>query len=513
MGTHNPHGSSSMRIAKNSGLLYVRQLFVLFIALFTSRLTLQILGETDFGIYAAVGGVTAMLSVFTGSMAGSTQRFMTFELGKGNGESFRKVYSTAFLIHIAIALILIVTAETVGLWFLYNKMSLPTERLDVAFWVFQLSLLTCVLNIINVPNSASIIAHEDMGMFAFLAIISAVLKLICVYMLSVLPWDNLILYAIFLAYIQIQDLSICAIICHRKYPEARFSRFIDGILINRMVKFAGWTIIANLSTMGFVQGVNLLLNMFFGPILNAAYTVAMQAYSGIRSFCSSFQLASNPQIVKLYSLGDISSMHRLVMTTCKISFFLIMFLSLPFMVNVDFILKLWLDVVPNHTRSFFLLLLLFAYLDVFAYPLDVAAQATGQIRQYNIYTSLVIISVLPAAYIAFRLGAIPETVYMMAIGMSGIGLMIRLFCLSKLINLSKRQFIIKVLIRSFVVFLLSLSVGFGVKQMIPDNLIGVVGSFIICFSVSAIIIFTVGLTHGERLFVSEALIKIRDKFL
>lgn len=491
---------NNKRIVKNTGLLYVRQLFVLFIALYTSRLILQVLGETDFGIYSVVGGITALLSVLVNSMSGSTQRFLTFELGKGDIGRLRKIYSTAKIIHIAIAMLLFIFAETVGVWFLYNQMTIPAERIGVAFWVLQISVLTCMINISNVPNSAIVIAHEDMDIFAVIAIMDAVLKLCAVMPLFVISWDKLLYYAISLFLVQTINVVIYVAYAHRKYEEATWRYTLDKSLLKRMSSFAGWTVVYNLSTTGFTQGVNLLLNMFFGPLLNAAYTVAMQAYSGIRSFCSSFQLAATPQIVKLYSSGEYEEMHKLVIRASKMSFFLIFCLSLPFLVNIDFVLELWLKDVPAHTRNFFILLFVFAYFDVFAYPMDMAAQATGKIKRYNLITSLLMIAVLPVAYVAFRFGAIAESVYFVAIVMALFGILVRIQFLVRLIGLRRRLFFVKVLLRSFLTVVVTLPVVIITNRVMPYSYLGIALFFVLSFLLSATIVYAIGLERTEKQF-------------
>ena len=315
--------SDNRRIVKNTMLLYVRQIFTLCLSLYTSRLTLQVLGASDFGIYAAVGGLTALLSVLTSSMSTSTQRFITFELGRHDYERLNRVFNTSVQIHTFLALILLLFAETIGVWFLYNHLTVPQERIQTAFWVFQISTFSCIFSLLNVPNMASIIAHEDMGTFALFSIVDAILKLISVALLFIITWDKLFVYALCLLLIQMLNQSASFIFCRVKYSEIRFRFLVDKSLIRQMFGLAGWNVFSNVATMGFIQGVNILINMFFGPVMNAAYTVAMQAYSGLRSFCSSFQLASNPQIVKLYSSGEIEKMHQLLIVVCKMSFFLI----------------------------------------------------------------------------------------------------------------------------------------------------------------------------------------------
>lgn len=490
--------TENKRIAKNTGLLYVRQLLTLGLSLYTSRLTLQVLGETDFGIYATVAGFTALISTLTTSLASGTQRFITFELGRGDMEKLNRVYCTAINIHVLLSILLVLIGETIGVWFIFNKMSVPPERLMIAFWVFQLTLMNTVLALINTPNNAEIVAHEDMGTWAFVSIVDAVLRCVCVISLFYISWDKLLMYAFFLFAIQFLIRTLCIWWCKRKYIEVKYHFVWDKPLLKSMLSITGWTGLNNLAVTGFIQGVNLLLNVFFGPVLNAAYIVAMQAYSGIRQFCASFQLASNPQIVKLYSVGELDKMHNLVISVCKLSFYLIFLLSLPFIIESNFVLSLWLKDVPEHTQSFFILLLIFAYFDVFAYPLDISAQATGKLKKYSLSVSIVFISILLFAYIAYSLGGVPETIYYIAILITNICVFIRLFSLRLLIGLSVKRFATAVLLRCLLVGSISTILPFVIYSMLPQSLWSVLTVFVASFLSSIVTIYLLGLDKNER---------------
>lgn len=503
--------NDNKRIAKNTGLLYIRQLLTLALSLYTSRLTLQVLGETDFGVYATVAGFTALLSTLTTSFASGTQRFITFELGRGNIDGLNRVYCTAINIHIFLSLLLVIFGETFGIWFIFNKMSVPDDRLMTAFWVFQLTIAGTILTLINAPNNAEIIAHEDMGVWALVSILDAVFRCIGVLVLSYLHFDRLLIYAIIIFAVQFILRVICLEWCTRRYEEANFKFIWDKQLIKSMLSVTGWTGLNNLAVTGFIQGVNILLNVFFGPVMNAAYTIAMQAYSGIRQFCASFQLASNPQIVKLYSIGEIEKMQSLVISVCRLSFFMIFFLSFPFLLNAEFILKLWLKDVPAHTQSFFSLLIIFAYFDVFAYPMDIAAQATGKLKKYSLLVSITFISILFFSYLAFAYGATPESIYYIAIVITFICVIIRLVCLNKLIRLSIYSFIKDVLFKSITVALLALSLPFGLKYIFSDNLISIIISFIVSFLSSLVSIYFLGLNVSEKHLIKGIVQKIIKK--
>lgn len=494
-------------------MLYVRQLFVLAIGLYTSRLTLEVLGETDFGIYAAVGGITSLMAILTTSLATGTQRFITFELGKGNIERLNRVYVTSINIHVILSIILLIVGEVAGSWFIFCKMTIPAERLWTAFYVFQFTLFNSAFTIINAPNHAEIVAHEDMGIWAFISIADSVLKLISVACLFLISWDKLLIYSFALFIIQFLQRTFCLWFCKKSYPEVKYSFIWDSVLIKDMMKIAGWSGLNNLAVTGFIQGVSILLNVFFGPVLNAAYSIAMQAYSGIRQFCSSFQLASNPQIVKLYSVGEYDRMQRLLLSVCKFSFFLIFVLSLPFLINANFVLSIWLKEVPAHTESFFILLLVYAYIDVLAYPLDIAAQATGKLKHYSITVSIIVLSTLVFAYIAYRFNAIAESIYIIAIIVSGFSLFARLFHLQRLIGLNVSSFIKTVAARIAIVAFVTFGALFVIYNISPHSTAISIAFFPISWTLAVVIVYLCGLDSGEKAFVKQAVNKISRRWL
>lgn len=505
--------SASSRLLKNTLFLYIRQLFVLVIGLYTTRLTLQVLGVSDFGIFAAVAGVTSLLGILTKTLTSGTQRYITLELGRNNLYQLNKVYITSIHIHLLVSIIIVILGETIGNWFILTQMTLPTERMLVVLGVFQITLLNSVLAVINIPNVAEIVAHEDMGVTAIVAIIEAVLKLAAVISLFYISWDKLLLYSIVLFALQFLNRFFCVYYCRSHYKEVQYHFIWDSDLLKGMLKLSGWMGMVNMSVMGFVQGVNILLNIFFGPAMNAAYGVAMQAYSGIRSFCSNFQLASNPQIVKLYSKGELDRMQRLLFSVCKMSFFLIFSISLPFLVYSDYILQLWLGNVPDHAKTFFLLLVLYAYIDVMAYPLDIAAGSTGKIKWYSISISVLVLSILPMAYLAYYFGAIAEIIYIIAIVVSWLCLFVRISILSKLIKFKILKFIKLVVLRILFVALISAFIPIIFKLYVETNLLTVVIGFVLSYLLVSLVVFNIGLNNGERYIVVESLSSIKERIM
>ena len=390
------------KIVKNTLYLYSRQLFTLFLSLYTARLTLQVLGVTDYGIFAAVGGMTAFLAIITSSLSNSTQRYLTFLLGKNDLQLLNKTYISSIEIHLSISLIILLFAETLGLLFFYSKMVIPESRLATAFWVYQFSIFTVIVNILTSPHYGEIVAHEDMGVLALFSVTDAIIKVISVVILFYITFDRLLVYSVFVFIISLINRALMVCYCKFKYMECKFSVYFNKKLCMSMLNLTSWNLVINLGIMGFAQGTVIMLNLFFGTAINAAYNISFQAYWGIRNFTSSFQLASNPQIVKLYSENELKEMRQLLMTVCKFSFFLVFVLSFPIILNSELILSIWLKDVPDHAQYFFILLLIFSYFEVMGYPLDVAAQATGKVKWYSIVVFITYISILFFSYIIFQ---------------------------------------------------------------------------------------------------------------
>ena len=315
------NSSNNKRIAKNTALLYFRMLFLMFVGLFTSRVNLQSLGVDNFGIYNVVGGVVAMFSILTGALSVAISRDITFELGKGNKERLNKVFSSAVTIQIFMSIIIVIIAEIAGVWFLNNKMVIPEDRLYAANWVLQFSIVSFVLTLISVPYNACIIAHEKMSAFAYITIYEAIMKLVVAYTVFITPFDKLITYAALLLFIAFTMRLIYGVYCAKHFEECHYHFIFDKKMLKQMGGFAGWTMIGNLAYVGYSQGLNILLNVFFGPSVNAARGVAMQVNEKVSSFCTNFQMALNPQITKSYAANDLKRMHSLIFASSKYSFF------------------------------------------------------------------------------------------------------------------------------------------------------------------------------------------------
>ena len=445
----------NLRIAKNTLLLYFRMLFLIVVSLYASRIVLNVLGVDDFGIHNVVGGVVILFAFFNSAMSSTTQRFLSFELGKGNFERLQRVFSAAVTIHIFVAIGVLILSETIGLWFFYNYLNIPAERMDAAFWVYQLSIATFLIKIIQVPYNASIIANEKMGAYAYISIVEASLILLSVFILTWIEFDKLVLYSVLLFFLAIIITTVYRIYCIRKLRSCSYTYFWDKALYTELVSYSGWSLLGNLSFAAKGQGVNILLNIFFGPAINAARAIAYQVQAAVQSFVTNFQIAVNPQIIKSYASGDTENMMNLIFKSARFSFFLLFFLSLPILLETEYILLLWLGIVPDYAALFTILIIINALIDCLSGPLMTSVQATGKIKRYQIIVGGVLLLNLPIAYIFLKLGYSPEITIYISILLSVLALGLRLWVLQSLIAISIARFFKEVLWRGLAVTVIS----------------------------------------------------------
>lgn len=419
--------SNNKRIAKNTIMLYMRMFVMMAVGLFTSRIILDALGASDYGIYNVVGGLVTMFSVLTGAMSVATSRFLTFALGVGNKEQLRRTFVTAVNIHLLISIAMIVIAEVAGIWFLNNKLNIPADRMDAANIVLQFSIATFVINLINVPYSSSIISHEKMGIYAYFTLYDVLVKLVIVYALYVTPTDRLVIYALLLCLANLTTQIIYWVYCKRKFEECRYSFCIDKELLKKMFGFIGWAFWGNAAVVAKDQGMTLLLNIFCGTIVNAAQGVANQVNATVTRYVSNFMTAVNPQITKQYASGDYESMNKLIIRSTKFSAFLMLLLIIPIIVNIKDLLGIWLVEVPVHTSSFVSLILFYSFVDCFTGGLITGILANGKIKKYEIALTITYAANIVFAYLALKYGMQPETLYVLMIVFKFIVLLIQLW--------------------------------------------------------------------------------------
>lgn len=504
---------NNKRIAQNTFLLYVRMLFIMAVQLYTSRVVLGTLGVVDYGLYNVVGGIVTMFAFLNGAMVTSTQRYITFELGRGNITRLKEIFTTCVQIHLILSLLIIVLGETAGLWFLYEKMIIPPDRFTAAMWVYQLSILTMCVQVMSVPYNSDIVAHEQMGVFAAISVLEVVLKLSVVYMLVVGDFDKLILYAILITIVQISIQFIYKRYCNRHYSESIIVRVFDKQLAKEIGKFMGWNIWGNLAGTLSSTGINLLLNMFFGPVINAARAIAVQVETAIAQLSTNFLMAVNPQITKLYAQHNFQDMHKLLFRASKFSFMLIFALSLPVIIETDTILTLWLKIVPDYTVIFLRLLLVIVIVDSVARPLMTAAAATGDVRLYQSFIGSILLLIVPIAYVVLKLGGTPETVYIVHLVICLVAFFARLWIIKPMIHMSLQQYCMSVILPCILIQVVALSVTLLIKHAFPG---GILSAFIVCFFSVLVALTTsylIGLTSGERKFVHTKCLEIVNKIL
>lgn len=498
------------RIAKNTLLLYLRMLFQLGIALYTSRAVLNALGVIDFGIYNVVGGIIVIFSFFNNAMASSTQRFLVYHLGTNDSRKLKQIFSSAIIIHFVMAVVVVGLAEIMGLWFLQAKMIIPMERLEVAKWVFHLSVISSAITILSVPYNAAIIANERMGAFAAISIIETLLKLCVAIFISFCNGDRLLWYAGLLLGVSVIVRTIYGVYCSKSFPEAKliFPRN-NKLLYKEMTSFAGWSLVGNLSVVGYTQGINLLLNIFFGPAINAARGIAVQVQNAVYGFVRSFQTAVNPQITKSYAIGDLKSMHLLIYRSSKLSFYLTLMLSLPIIIETPYVLSLWLNIVPDYTVAFCRLTFISCMIESISNPFMIGASATGKIKKYHLIIGSILLLIVPVSYIFLKLGFEPIIVYIIDILIQFIAQIIRLFLCRHLFSLNILFYIKDVISRIVGVAVLSVVFSLLIDSLfIEINFINAIVVAFFSFISVCVVSYVIGLTKSERTFFNNKMLKI-----
>ena len=502
---------NNKRIAKNTLLLYFRMLFMMVVSLCTSRVVLNALGVEDYGIYNVVGGIVAMFSVISGSLSAAITRFITYELGTGNQENLKKIFSSAVTIQIGLAVAIALLAELVGVWFLNVKMNIPESRMIAANWVFQLSLFTFAINLISVPYNATIIAHERMSAFAYISIIEALGKLAIAYFITVSPMDRLIFYALLMCAVALLVRLVYGYYCKRHFEECTYYFLWDKNLLERMFSFAGWNFIGASSAVLRDQGGNIVINLFCGPAVNAARGIAFQVNTAVHGFVTNFMTALNPQITKSYASGDREYMMTLIFQGARLSFYMLLMLSLPILVNTHYILVLWLKIVPEHTVAFVQLILLFGLSESISNPLITAMLATGKIRNYQLVVGGFQLMNLPVSYLFLRMGMFPEVVIVVAIVISQCCLAARLLMLRGMIGLSVQKYLKKVYANVLAVTFIASIYPYLLSDNMEETFLNFILLCLIAVVCTGIAIYYVGCNKTERQFVVNKIHAIKNK--
>ena len=505
------NSSKSKRIAKNTLVLYFRMLFLMAISLYTSRVVLKALGIDDYGIYNVVGGFVAMFSIISGSLSASITRFLNYEMGLGINSRLNRIFSSSVTIQIILAFIILLLAETIGLWFLNNKLQIPIARLEATNWVYQLSLITFVVNLLSIPYNAAIIAHEKMSAFAYIGIFEGISKLGIAFLILHSNYDNLVLYAILMCILSFIVRLIYGWYCGCNFAECKVSLIFDKSLFKQIFSFAGWNFIGAIAGVLRDQGGNVIINIFCGPSVNAARGISSQVNTAVLSFVTSFTMALNPQITQSYSSHNRDYMKILMFQGAKFSYFVLLLLSLPIIFNTPYILKIWLNDFPDYTVIFVRLTLILSMWESIASPISTGLLATGNIKWYQIAVGGINLLNLPVSYIFLRLGFSPEIVLLVAIFLGQATLFLRIFFVQRLLSFRASDFIHTVYLKLILVSGASCLLPSYFSYVMPESFLSLIFSSVVCLFSTVLSIYYLGCCKEEQLFVIDKINKIIKK--
>jgi O-antigen/teichoic acid export membrane protein len=499
--------SNNKRIATNTIALYCRQLFLMFVSLYTVRSILDALGAEDYGIYNVVGGMVVMFSFLSNTMATSVQRFFAYDVGQNNIKALRETFSFVLVVFFCISIIIIVFTEIIGAWFINYKLTIPPNRLAAAKFIFQFSLFSFIITIMVIPYQSIIIARERMNIYALVSIVEGILKLSIAFILPLIKTDKLKVYGILLFIMTFTISTIYYIYCRINFMESKYKYFWDIRRIKDIATFALWNMLGSIVSVLQNHGINILLNVFFGPIINTARGIAYQVHTALISFSNNFFTAVKPQIVKYYSTEQKENMNNLVFQSSKFAFFLVMILSIPLLAETEYILNIWLKVIPEYIVVFTRLVIIDGLINILSEPLVTAIQATGRMKEHQSIVSLVIFLGFLMSYVFLKMGADADAVFFVIIAVSIITYIVRVFLVKKLLHIAIKEYIRKVLFRVIAVFLLSIIIPgliFYSMDMSFSRFILMIGCDVL---LSCIIIYLIGISKNERIVVKSFVLK------
>ncbi|MBR5171605.1 MAG: lipopolysaccharide biosynthesis protein [Muribaculaceae bacterium] len=489
---------SNKRIAKNTLVLYIRMIFMTLLSLYTSRVILQTLGVADYGVWSAVGGVISMMGILTKSLSKSISRHLTFELGRGDMKKLKMVFSTSVNVQLFIALVILLVGSTLGFWFLNNKMNIPDGRLDAANWVMWSCIINFMISLVNVPYSAAIVSHEKMSVYAYMTIFEAILNLSVVGALYFSPMDKLKTYAVLAVFASIIVRAIYMIYCRRKFEECRYQFVFNVPMLKELTSFAGWNFFGEGAWVFNTQGIDLLVNIFFGVTLNAARGIAGQVNAISTKFVTNFMTALEPQITKTYAAGHLQQMHQLVCRGAKFSFFLTILFAIPLGFEAERLLRIWLGTVPDYSVLFVRLTFLSAITTVLGNTLVTAQFATGKIKKYQIIMTICGFWVFPLTWLAFELGGGPAWSYIIFIAVYFGLIFVRFYLVKDLIHISWSMYLKDVLLKCLVVLVIAVIPPLVLMLTMPSSILRFILVCLISFTSSGLVIYWIGMKQDER---------------
>lgn len=484
--------SDNQRIAKNTFFLYIRMLLTMGVSIYTTRIVLEILGETDYGIYNVIGGVIAMFAFINLALTSATQRFLSYALGSQDQNQYNKIFNNSVSCYVLISVIIILLAETIGLWFVNNKLTIPIDQKYSTNFVYQFTIVTFIINLLRIPFESAIIASEKMKFYAYISVLEAVLKLTIVYLLFIVPGNKLILYSAFMLIIPLSCNIIFQIICNRDL-KVSFKLAFEPILFKKLLSYTGWAMFGSTANVLARQGGNILMNMFFGVLVNAAFGIASQVNAAVAKFVGNFQLAFKPQIIKLYAAKNYSELNSLIFKTSKFSYYLTLIILIPITFNIHPILRLWLTEVPEWTSLFTILLMIYCAIDAIQTPLIVLIYAHDNIRNYQLWLSTLLFLNIPISYILLKHGFPVYTVLCVYVTINFLSAIIRTIYVRFFSNFPSLEYTYKVILPS----LLTTIVAFGacyIGLLLSNFIMRIICQFII----TSIVIYTIGFNRSEK---------------
>lgn len=500
--------SNNKLIARNTLLLYVRMLVVLLISLYTTRVLLRVLGVEDYGVYNVVSGFVSMFAFLNTAMANGIQRFYNFNLGKYGEEGLTFTYNSAIRIQAFLAITVFVLVEGIGIWYINNVMVIPVGRLLAANTIFQLSIVSMILVIFQAPYSGAIMAMEKMDYYAIVSIIDALLKLGFVFIIQSVTYDKLIVWGFIGFLIGLINFLLYYVFCKRSFSFLHKSKEYDKTVFKSMLGFSGWNMFGTFANMMKNQGLNMVLNLFFGPVINAARGVAFQISSALEGFVSNNNIAVRPQLTQSYAQGNIKRTIQLMFSISKLNYLLLLVMAIPISFEIDFILHIWLgNNIPEHTGSFVILVLVINLVHNWRSPISLVVHATGVMKRYQLWMGIINLMTLPVAYFLLKLGWIPESAFAICLALDVIGLGVGIYILKTLVPFSTMDYLRKVILPCVVVTIVAAIVTCVLRLVLPSGWIGFVLIIILGFSISAVLSFFIGLSGVEKKMAKEMLQK------
>lgn len=489
--------SNSKRIAKNTVYMYIRMFFTVLVTLYTSRVVLRELGASDYGLYNVIGGILTMFTMFSAALTVGTQRFLSYAIGENDVDKLKRTFSMALLLHVGLAIVILVLLETFGLWFLNTFMNIPPGRENAAFWVFQFTIFGFMASLIQVPFQSCIIAHEKMSIYAYMGIYDAVMKLLLVFLLSVISYDKLIMYAILVFAVNLSSVLIYNFYSRHHFDESRFSMVWDKGLAREYVSYSGWNLIGG--SFGFFtnQGINILLNIYCGTVVNAARGIAMTVNGQITNFVNNFQTAVNPQIIKLYAAKEYNELHSLAVTSSRIAGYLYLLIAIPIFIEIEFILRIWLSDYPGYTPIFVQLILIQSFWSAINYPISMLIHASGRMKWPSIWAGVMIL-IFPISWLVLKMGGSPVTVHIVSAIMWGYLNLCNLYFARRYTGISACRVLKEAYLNVFAGGSIMFLVPFFISKLVDQDWIGFLVVVSVSLLVSGIIIFFFGLTANMR---------------